>query len=90
MLLVELVSQLLKKQYGVGVDARVLSLVDNRLEYFFHIGHIEVSAEKHIAGFPVVTSEEWVHVADSRLSCGAVTEVANIDFTCKRQLLIVL
>ena len=44
MLLVKLVSQLLKKQDCIGVDARVLPLVDNRLEDLFYICHVEIAA----------------------------------------------
>ena len=61
----------------------MLTCADYWIEDFIHVRHVEVAAEKEIAGTPVVAAHEGMNIRDAWASCGGVAEMSHIDFAAK-------
>ena len=82
---VEPVSHPLQHYVAVGVYARALALCRYLLEHFVYVGHVKVSAEAKVLGFPVVPPQEGVHILQSALAGGRIAQVTHVEFSGKGQ-----
>ncbi len=71
-LFVEGVAELLKYDYRVGKNARMLPFGHHFREYTFDIGHVEVSAEHKRARAPVIAAQKRMHIAHAAAPGGRV------------------
>ena len=85
---VQTVAHQFEHDVGVAVDAWTLSLLGQLLEDFIHVGHVKVAAKAEVLRLPVIAAQEWVHILDTTLSGGTVTQVSHVEFACERQFLL--
>ena len=84
-LAVQGMANLLKKDKTVGIIARMLTQVGDFFKNGINVGKVEIAAQKHIPGSPVVAAHERMDMVKPRPSRGAVTQMPHIDLTHKRK-----
>ena len=68
----------LEEDIRVAIDTRILPLACEEVEHLTDIGHVEVTAQTEVLCLPVVASQERMHVFQSALARGRISQMSHI------------